>query len=125
MIGEKYQNRRNRRQKTPSRLSSDKVRGSPSGEEALDRRGHAHESLGKWLKQVRFKRCLFGGVSETDVWRKINELNSLYEAALSAERARYDALIEEAVHAKARQLANQIIRKWMESAQHEKKDGGG
>lgn len=121
----KNQNRRSRRQKTPSRLSSDKVRCSPVGEEGLDTRGNPQESLEKWLKQVRFKKCLFGGVSERDVWRKINELNSLYEAALSAERIRYDALIEEAVHAKARQLAGQIIRKRMENTQHEKTDGGG
>lgn len=121
----KKQNRSSRRQKTPRRLSSDKVRGSPVGEEGLGRRGNPQESLGKWLKQVRFKKCLLGGVSEKDVWRKINELNSLYEAALSAERIRYDALIEEAVHAKARQLAAQIIRKQMENTQHEKKEGGG
>lgn len=107
------------------RLSSDKVRGSPAGKEGLDGRVNPQESLGKWLKQVRFKKCLLGGISERDVWRKISELNSLYEAALVAERTRYDALLEEAVHAKARQLANQIISKWMENTQHEKKDGGG
>ena len=36
-----------------------------------------------------------GGVNEADVWKKIAELNALYEAALSAERARYDALLKE------------------------------
>lgn len=124
-MNRKNQNRGSGRQKTPRCLSSDKVRGSPAGEDGLGRRGNPQESLGKWLKQVRFKKCLLGGVSERDVWRKINELNSLYEAALSAERVRYDALIEEAVHAKARQLADQIIRKRMENTQHGKKDGGG
>lgn len=54
---------------------------------------HEQENIRKWLKQVRFKRTTFGGVNEADVWKKIAELNSLYEAALSAERARYDALL--------------------------------
>ena len=50
--------------------------------------------IAQWLKKVRFRRQMFGGVSEQDVWKKIDELNRMYEAALSAERARYDALLE-------------------------------
>lgn len=60
---------------------------------------HEHERIRTWLKQVRFKRKLFGGVDEADLWRKLGELNTMYEAALSAERARYDALL--AVNGKA------------------------
>lgn len=56
---------------------------------------HEQESIQRWLKQVRFKKSLFGGVDEADVWKKIAELNEMYEAALSAERARYDALLTE------------------------------
>ena len=56
---------------------------------------HEQASIQKWLKQVRFKKKMFGGVDEADVWKKIAELNELYEAALSAERARYDALLTE------------------------------
>lgn len=55
---------------------------------------HAYASVAAWLEKVRFRRCLFGGVSEVDVWKKIEELNALYEAALTAERARYDTLLE-------------------------------
>ncbi|MCF0123442.1 MAG: hypothetical protein HUJ67_04960 [Ruminiclostridium sp.] len=51
-------------------------------------------AISAWLEQVRFKRRLFGGVDEADVWKKLQELNELYEAALLAERARYDALLE-------------------------------
>lgn len=54
---------------------------------------HEQERIQKWLKQVRFKKTFFGGVDEADLWKKIAELNNLYEAALSAERARYDALL--------------------------------
>lgn len=49
----------------------------------------------KWLQTVRFRKAMVGGVLESDVWKKIGELNELYEAALVAERARYDALLEE------------------------------
>lgn len=40
--------------------------------------------IAEWLKTVKFKRTTFGGVSEADVWKKISELNSLYEKALIA-----------------------------------------
>lgn len=48
-----------------------------------------------WLKNVCFKKQLFGGVSEADVWKKIEELNKLYEMALTAERIRYETLLQE------------------------------
>lgn len=57
--------------------------------------GTEQESLQSFLKSVHFKRKLLGGVSEVDVWKKISELNSLYETALAAERTRYNALLEE------------------------------
>lgn len=53
------------------------------------------ERIREWLKQVHFKQTVFGGVEEADVWKKIAELNALYETALAAERARYDALLAE------------------------------
>lgn len=56
---------------------------------------HEQARIHQWLKQVRFQKITFGGVDEADVWKKIAELNGLYEAALSAERARYDALLAE------------------------------
>ena len=41
----------------------------------------------EWLKSVSFKRARFGGVDEADVWKKINELNGLYEKVLIAAMA--------------------------------------
>ena len=49
--------------------------------------------IADWLKQVKFRKQVFGGVSQADVFRKIGELNELYREALIAERARYDALL--------------------------------
>ncbi len=46
-----------------------------------------------WLQKVKFRKQIFGGISESDVFRKIGELNDLYKEALIAERARYDALL--------------------------------
>ncbi len=48
-----------------------------------------------WMQKVRFRKHLFGGVMERDVWKKLGELQKLYEQALVAERARYDALLAE------------------------------
>ena len=41
----------------------------------------------EWLSSVSFKKAGFGGVDEADVWKKIDELNSLYEKALIAALA--------------------------------------
>lgn len=52
------------------------------------------ERIIDWLKKVKFKKQFIGGVDEQDVWKKINELNEMYEDALKAERIRYDVLLE-------------------------------
>lgn len=50
--------------------------------------------IAQWLKKLRFRKKIFGGICERDVWNKISELNAMYEEALTAERIRYDALID-------------------------------
>lgn len=50
--------------------------------------------IAEWIEGVRFRKKFFGGVSEQDVWKKIEELNKMYEASLEAERIRYDTMIE-------------------------------
>lgn len=62
---------------------------------AKEMNNQTHEEIVQWVKKVRFKRRIFGGVDQDDVLRKIGELNSLYEAALLNERARYDALLQQ------------------------------
>lgn len=57
--------------------------------------GETHEEILRWIKKLKFKRKIFGGVDEDDVLKKIGELNSLYETALLNERARYNALLEQ------------------------------
>lgn len=55
-----------------------------------------HEDIVRWIKNLKLKRKMFGGVDEADVLKKLDELNSLYEKALLDERARYNALLHEA-----------------------------
>lgn len=57
--------------------------------------------IAAWLQNVKFRKQVFGGVSEKDVWTKIGELNEMYNQALLAERARYDALLAERDRKKA------------------------
>ena len=45
--------------------------------------------------EVIFKKySLLGGVDEVQMWKKLEELYGLYENAIRAERARYNALLE-------------------------------
>ncbi len=53
------------------------------------------ERIANWLQKVKFRKKIFGGVDEADVWQKINALNDIYKEAWIAERARYDALLAE------------------------------
>lgn len=52
------------------------------------------KEIAEWLENLRFRKQFFGGVGEEDVWKKIGELNDMYEAALRDERTRYDTMIE-------------------------------
>ena len=54
---------------------------------------HEQKKIVDWLKTIRFRKKFIGGVDEQDVWAKIEQLNEMYEMALSAERARYHALL--------------------------------
>ena len=52
-------------------------------------------SIINWLKTVKFRKQIIGGVNQEDVWKKIHQLNEMYETALRAERIRYDVLLNE------------------------------
>lgn len=51
-------------------------------------------AIRKWLEEVEFKKQPLGGLSEVDVWAKLEKLNVMYELALRAERTRFNSLLE-------------------------------
>lgn len=51
------------------------------------------QKIAPWLMSVKFRRKAVGGLDEADVWKKIDELNAMYEKALVAERVRCNLLI--------------------------------
>lgn len=71
---------------------------SRAAEENISEESDGFESgrnrIKQWIGTVQFRVKLFGGVDEADVWKKIGQLNRLYEQELLCERARYDALLE-------------------------------
>lgn len=77
--------------------SSGEVMNKSSSSDPSDSKGLNRQQVEiiNWLEKVRFRKQLFGGVKEEDVWKKIQELNEMYDAALKAERVRYDALLKE------------------------------
>ena len=56
---------------------------STAPEEGLSRE---QQKIARWLKKLKFHKGIFGGVRETEVWKRMNELNSLYKEA-SGSRA--------------------------------------
>ena len=52
------------------------------------------ETIIQWFRTVKFRKNLLGGVDEVAMWKKLEELYALYEAAIRAERTRYNVLLE-------------------------------
>ena len=53
------------------------------------------EAIIRWFRTVKFRKNLLGGVDEAAMWKKLEELYALYEAAIRAERTRYNVLLEQ------------------------------
>ena len=53
------------------------------------------EAIIQWFRTVKFRKNLLGGVDEASMWKKLEELYALYEAAIRAERTRYNVLLEQ------------------------------
>lgn len=66
----------------------------PMSEKAESQLSLEQKKIAEWLEKLSFRKQFIGGVSEEEVWKKIQELNSMYQDALNAERIRYDTLIK-------------------------------
>lgn len=47
------------------------------------------------LSAMRFRKKLFGGVEEADVWRKLETLQRTYQEVYDQQGAYYQALLDE------------------------------
>ena len=77
------------------KYSGTRITGPPA-EAGGERMPEERAEILEWLKKVKFRRRIFGGVDERNVWKKITELDALYTKALEAERVRCNVLIKEA-----------------------------
>ena len=68
---------------------------TPSRKKAELSTNPEYETVATWLKNVRFKKKIAGGLDPDDVWKKLDELNTLYENALISERARYNMMLRQ------------------------------
>lgn len=65
------------------------------------------EDIAKIMKDMRFRKKLFGGVSEADVWRQLEKLHAEYQSAFDAQKEQSWILIKER-EAMIRKLKKQL-----------------
>ena len=53
------------------------------------------EDIASVMKEIRFRKKIFGGVDEADVWRQLEKLQSEYRSAFEAQQEQSRALIQE------------------------------
>ncbi len=53
------------------------------------------EEIADFIKKMRFRKSLIGGVDEKYVWKKIEELNGEYKSVFDAQEVKYQTIIEE------------------------------
>lgn len=65
------------------------------------------EEIAALLKELRFRKKIFGGADERDVWKKLQLLQKEYRAAFEVQELRYRVLLEER-EAQIAQLEKQL-----------------
>ena len=53
------------------------------------------EDIAEVFKTMKFKKTLLGGVSEKDVWKKLDKLQKEYRFAYEIQQERYEARLQE------------------------------
>ncbi len=53
------------------------------------------EDVANRLKKFRFKKRMFGGVDEANVWEGIGKLDEYYQQVYQYEQAEYESLLKE------------------------------
>jgi hypothetical protein len=74
------------------------------------------DEVSEILQKLKFRRRIFGGVDEEDVWRILGKLQGEYAELLSLEQAKRQALLEDRDRTIRRLAAGQTENK----AEHHK-----
>ena len=53
------------------------------------------DDIAQMFQTLRFKKKLFGGVSEIDVWKKLDEIQEEYRSAYEIQQGIYEARLQE------------------------------
>ncbi len=53
------------------------------------------EDVAEFLKKMKFKKVTLGGLSEKDVWKKIEKLNEEYKSVFAVQEAGFRSLLQE------------------------------
>lgn len=53
------------------------------------------DDVALYMKQLRFKKKIFGGVLEMDVWRKLEQLHHQYQTVFTVQQALYEQQLEQ------------------------------
>lgn len=53
------------------------------------------DDIAELFKGMKFRKQLFGGVSETDVWKKLEHIQKEYRSAYEIQQERYEARLQE------------------------------
>lgn len=56
------------------------------------------DEIAALLEGLRFRKKMFGGIDERDVWKKLEMLQKEYRSAFEAQQERSKALLEERDH---------------------------
>lgn len=55
----------------------------------------SQQKIAEFFRNLRFRRCLIGGVDEADVWRQLETIQKEYEKILEIQTEKLRALIKE------------------------------
>ena len=53
------------------------------------------DDIAELFRKMKFRKKLFGGVDEQDVWRKLDDLQKAYRSAYEAQAIKYETILEE------------------------------
>ena len=66
-----------------------------TAEKVIEPQSEEHGEIIDFFKKIKFRKQTIGGLDERSVWKKLEELNRLYDSAIRAEKIRRTALLDE------------------------------